>query len=319
MITVDEFYTYLNAQQHAQSFLYQCYLGMEDAEAKSYQNYSTFMYLLDHSQRFYENGKKSDELVQPVLYFYGMVHLLKAYLLTKRPDYPESTSLLAHGVTARKRKKKFYTFTDDEVKVQQHGMFPYFSEHLYATKRIPFEKIRMETLFSLLPEMSNFFALQKQEKLTVIGSANSVHLQFPTKLFDNYHLTEKAFIARIQNYLPVIKEIKSGKLMLDIELEDYVDFSNGPFFKHMDNNQLYFPANRDSFLPISEVMIHYLLLFNLSMLCRYESEWWGDLFVSKADMDYPLIHHFLQVTAQKIPRQIGSEMLAMKTTFDSLT
>ena len=28
MITVDEFYTYLNAQQHAQSFLYQCYLGI---------------------------------------------------------------------------------------------------------------------------------------------------------------------------------------------------------------------------------------------------------------------------------------------------
>ncbi|WP_339230798.1 YaaC family protein [Oceanobacillus sp. FSL K6-2867] len=312
MIKVDEFYTFLNAQQNAQNFLYQCYLGMDDAESKSYQNYSTFMYLLDHSQRFYENGRKADELVQPVLYFYGLVHLLKAYLLTKRPDYPESTTQLAHGVTARKRKKKFYTFTDDEVKVQQHGMFPYFSEHLYSIKRMPFEKIRMEVLFSLLPEMNDFFALQKQEKLAAVGSANSVHLHFPTKLLDNYHLTEKAFIARIQNYLPTIKAIKSGKLMIDIQLEDYVDYSNGPFFKHLETDQLYFPAYRDALLPISEVMIHYLLLFNLSMLCRYESEWWGDLFVSKADMDYPLIHHFLQITAQKIPQQIGSELLAMK-------
>lgn len=318
MIKIDEFYTYLNAQQNAQSFLYQCYSEMDNAEAKSYQNCSTFMYLLDHSRRFYENGKKTDELVQPVLYFYGMVHLLKAYILTKRPDYPESTSLLAHGVTARKRKKKFYTFTDDEVKVQQHGMFPYFSEHLYSIKRIPFEKIRMETLFGLLPEMSDFFALQKQEKLTAVGSANSAQLQFPIELLDNYHLTETAFIARIQNYLPTIKKIQSGKLTLDIQLEHHVNCSNGPFFKHMDNGKLYFPAHRDSFFPISEVMIHYLLLFNLSMLCRYESEWWGDLFVSKADMDYPLIHHFLQITAQKIPERIGEELLAMKVERDFL-
>lgn len=55
-------------------------------------------------------------------------------------------------------------------------------------------------------------------------------------------------------------------------------------------------------------MVHYLLLYNLSMVSRYEAEWWGDLLVTKPEIDYPLITQFLKITAQKVPLLLGETL-----------
>ena len=104
---IHSFYTYLQSQQPAQKYLLQCYQQINeiDAERKSYENCNVFMYCLNHGMEYYHAGDKLDTVLKPVMLFYGMAHLLKACLLTKRPDYPESTSVLAHGVSTRKRKK----------------------------------------------------------------------------------------------------------------------------------------------------------------------------------------------------------------------
>src|SRR5690625_7504387 len=83
-----------------------------------------------------------------------MTHLLKASLVANRPNYPENTKVLAHGVSSRKRKKKQYVFMNDEVKAQHFGLFPYFSEHLYGFKRPLLDKFNMEFLLGLIPERS---------------------------------------------------------------------------------------------------------------------------------------------------------------------
>ncbi|OZU89479.1 hypothetical protein CIL03_07145 [Virgibacillus indicus] len=310
MKDIKAFYTYLNSQQTAQQYLLDCYQRLDgiDAEAKSYENCQTFMYYLDHGNKFYENGKKLDLTVRPVLFFYGMVHLIKACLVTLRPDYPESTSLLAHGVSARKKKKKQYTFMQDEVKVQHNGLFPYALEHLFSAKKLSFEKIKMEDLFAFIPEMDVLFSFHKQPMLTAAGTAGSPLLQFPVKLLDHYHLTANAFIQRIQAQLPKIKYSDVDKSMIRMELSAPITESKGPFFIHLESREIYFPRNRKHFIPIPEIMVHYLLLYNLSMLSRYETEWWGELLVTKSDMDYPFIHHFLKITATKIPELLGERL-----------
>src|SRR5699024_7058088 len=128
MNEIQTFYTYLRTEQGARDYLFHCYkqINNPDCERKSYNNAQTFLYYIDHGLRLYENAKHVDLFFRPVLYFYGMVHLLKACLLSIRPEYPESASLLAHGVSTRKKKKKNYTFMNDEVKVQVQGLFPYF-------------------------------------------------------------------------------------------------------------------------------------------------------------------------------------------------
>lgn len=310
MSEINDFYTYLNSQQTAQHYLLNCYKEIPgiDAEAKSYENCNAFMYYLDHGYRFYESGKKVDLFARPVLFFYGMVHLLKACLLTKRPEYPESTTLLAHGASTRKRKKKNYTFMMDEVKIQHNGLFPYFSEHLFSFKQLSFEKVKMEKLFALIPEMDNLFTFRKKKRMIAVSTVGSCFFQFPTHLLDSYHLTAKAFQKRIEPHLPKIKMFKVNGSEIQIEVIKPLLESNGPFSFHTVNKGIYFPVDREHFMSISEVMVHYLLLYNLSMLCRYEAEWWGDLLTAKSEIDYPFIVHFLNCTAEKVPFLLGTEL-----------
>ncbi|HLS08935.1 YaaC family protein [Lentibacillus sp.] len=308
------FFTYLQSQQTARDYLHSCYQQLDgvDAAIKSFENGHKFMHYLEHGIRFYENGKQMETLMQPMLFFYGMVHLLKAALLTIRPNYPESTAILAHGVSSRKRKKKDYTFMDDEVKIQYNGLFPYVSEHLFSIGRTPFEKIKMEQLFSLIPEMDSMFKFHHMEKMIKVGNIGATRLQFPTFVLDNFYLTAKAFIKRIKPYLPPVSQTEATAASLHVALEaPFNPVHNSPFFIDTYDRAGYFPVQRGNFLPISEIMIHYLLLYNLSMLCRYETEWWGDLLAAKPDKDYPFIKHFLTITAEKIPYLLGKYMLQM--------
>ncbi|RLL41724.1 hypothetical protein D8M04_16785 [Oceanobacillus piezotolerans] len=304
---------FLHSQQTAQTYLQNSYqkLKIENPELKGFENSNPFMYYLDHGLQFYQIGKETPLLAKPVLLFYGMTHLLKACLLTKRPEYPESTALLSHGVTTRKRKKKNYTFLEDEVKIQKTGLFPYFAEHLYQHQNIPFEKIRMEDLFSLIPEMSSIFSFQRETSLIPVGSLNSNVLTFPNSILDSFHVTEKAFINKIKLYLPEIDDMDIDQHSIQLKLTKSINKTHGLFFIHMENNKIYFPKVRELFSPISEVMVHYLLLYNLSMICRYETEWWGELLATKFDLDYPLIVHFLSITSKKIPLILESELMAI--------
>ncbi|RYG73397.1 hypothetical protein EU245_06830 [Lentibacillus lipolyticus] len=309
---INTFYTYLQSQQNAQKYLESCYqrMEMDNASVKSFENSNPFMHYLDHGLRFYENGKQLEPLLQPMLFFYGMVHLIKATLLTIRPNYPESTAILAHGVSTRKRKKRDYSFLGDEVKIQHNGLFSYFTTHLFAIQSQPFSKIKMNQLFALIPEMDPLLQFHTERKLTVIGEMGTTHVQFPIWILDRYHLTANAFINRVKPYLPGIIESHVREEHIHVHLETpLLPAGASPFFTGLGDRLIYFPADRRDFLPISEVMVHYLLLYNLSMLCRYEPEWWGDLLTAKPDGDFPFIRTFLEVTAEKIPILLGKCLL----------
>ncbi len=89
----------------------------------AFKNSERFIFFIKHAESFYKQASLSPLEIKPILLFYGMSQLLKACLLTTDPSYPSHASVLAHGVTARKRKKQNYSFRDDEVKVQQWLMY----------------------------------------------------------------------------------------------------------------------------------------------------------------------------------------------------
>ncbi len=307
---IKTFYTYLQSEQTAQQFLYEQYQHIEEInpEMKSYENCQSFIYYIKHGLHFYETGKNLTTILQPILFFYGMTHLIKAVLLTKRPHYPESTKLLAHGVSSRKRKKRNYIFMEDEVMIHKHGLFSYFSEHLYKITRLDMNRFIMEDLLALVPEMSPLFSLHKQQVLIKIGKIKSNTLLFPIKLLDHYHLTSKSFQRYLSTYLPKVLSSSTNQDHILLELETPITKSSGPFFLNTQDNSITFPLHRDQFIPISEVMVHYLLLYNLSMLSRYETEWWGELITTMSSVDYPFIVHFLHNSSRKIPLLLGDEM-----------
>src|SRR5699024_4514174 len=202
------------------------------------------------------------------------------------------------------RKKRQFSFLKDEVKVQYQGLFPYFSEHLFHMKHIPFDKVTMQQMAGLIPELTFFFRLQQNDTLIHIGSIHECSLKFPIHILDNYYLTANSFIKRIKSHASVLTS-EIGEKQIIISLRSPIKTSFGPFFVDYHNNEIYFPLYRDQFILISEVMVHYLILYNLSMLSRYESQWWGELLTLKPDKEYPVIAHFLETTADKVPLLLG--------------
>ena len=68
---------------------------------------------------------------------------------------------------------------------------------------------------------------------------------------------------------------------------------------------LHIPLEKEQFSSVQEILTHYLLLYNLSMIARYETEWWSELFHGFDSLDYPFIDQFLSVTTVKIPYLIN--------------
>jgi hypothetical protein len=303
----------LHAANTTQHLLRKCYekAAVTDADKKSYENSYPFIYYLEHGQNYYQLSQNAPLSIKPVLLFYGMVQLLKACLLTVDPQYPESTSVLAHGVSTRKRKKQSYEFFHDEVKVQKNGLFSHFSERMFHVKQMEGEKFTMEQLFKRIPELQNLFTLHFQQSLyieTPITTQNT--LSIPTEALDSYHMTSRRFVDFIENTLPfsttLVKEPTEGKdcgpISLQIKKENYLlPLASSPLLYHLYEDTYYLPKERGllSFFP--EIMTHYLLLYNLSMISRYETEWWSELLHSYSSNDYPFIRQFLAISADKVP------------------
>lgn len=286
-----------------QNYLQNCYqnAGLENAEQKAYENSYPFIYYLEHAQIYYEQSIKSPLLIKPVLLFYGFIHLCKACILKTNPNYPENTTVLSHGVSTRKRKKQQYEFFDDEVKFQKNGLFPYMLEHMFNIKHMEGDKITMRELFQQIPELASMFKrLEKQNTLMKIPLHQST-FAFPIETIDYFHMTENRFVEYIHTK-------SSGTLIFEKSENDSLFFNCCvshpnllPFKYHLEEQNFYLPLLNRELLNFPEMLIHYLLLYNLSMIARYETEWWSELLKTMPNRDYPFIVSFLEITSEKGP------------------
>lgn len=305
---IELFLTYIQSAETAQKYLYASYqrLAIKDAQKLSYANCYQFFYYIQHGLLYYQAGKISPVVTQPLFYFYGMTHLIKACLLAKIPDYPASTALLAHGLSTRKRKKRDYEFLQDEVKIQPNGLFPYFATQLFQVQHWQSDKVQMATILKTIPEINPlFFMHTKQTNMVKVATRSDTEFTFPTHLLDTYHLSQGRFLSKLSSYIdPHTIELAEKSFRCPIR-QPFSILKKGPFYYHMEEDSIYFPTTNRMPHDSHEIMHHYILLYNLSMIARYETEWWGDLLHGNPTKDYPLIKYFLEVTSDKMPIYIG--------------
>ncbi|MGC4379333.1 YaaC family protein [Fictibacillus sp. Mic-4] len=309
----DSFYSSIRVQ----SYLCTCYRSMniEKAESKSFENCYPFIYYLEHGKKYYSLSANAPLELQPVLLFYGMIQLLKACILTVDPDYPENSSVLAHGVTTRKRKKRFYEFSNDEVKIQKSGLFTHFCEKMFHVKHIEGEKVKMGDILPLIPELHELYFFIHKQNFIVKATIEGLEFQLPNRILDGLHMPLPRFLDFLNSFYRESVFENSYETKSSIVLTSKKSLSpleSYPFIYHL-NGSFYLPNQREFFRPYNEVMIHYLILYNLSMICRYETEWWGDLFHTYSSNDLPLIKQFLEVTALKVPYLLGLYLLNKDT------
>lgn len=297
-------FSYLQSQDHARAFLQKCYQNQQIIDDKrwSYQNSERFFYYIKHGLLYYETGNQSPMVIKPLLYYYGMIHLIKACLLTKIPTYPSSTALLAHGLSTRKQKKQQYQLLQDEVKIQQKGLFPYFSAKLFTSTPFTNNKITIDHLLKSIPELDHLFIFSgKQPNFIFVSELANSKLVFPNDILDSYHITQQQFIKKLASYVQVV-EITNHDDQFTCALKQPISaVESNPFYFDEQLDKVYFPLKRQIPFHTHEIMHHFMLLYHFSMLARYESEWWGDLMHTQQSGDYAIVKEFLTITATKVP------------------
>ncbi len=294
-------YSHFFSAENTQDFLKKKYtkLGLENSDQKGFENCYAFIYYLEHGQVYYKQAENSPLILKPILLFYGLVHLIKACLLTVNPLYPENSAVLAHGVTTRKRKKQNYQFFHDEIKFQKSGLFPYMSEAMFGLKQLEGDKMQMEELFRLIPELDSlFYELEGIHTFTVLEQHDQEFV-ISEKIMDHYHMSSNRFKDFLQSKF--VNQFEFPNDSLSFLLNDPSLRSPSPLKYNLEAESFDFALHRSPFFHFPELLIHYLLLYNLSMIARYETEWWGELTKMMPTKDYPFIDSFLSITTQKGP------------------
>lgn len=311
-----EFFIPFYSATYTRDYLHSSYSNKNilNAKTKSYQASYPFIYYLKHGDLYFTQATHTPIALKPILLFYGLIQYIKGCILTSDPNYPENSDVLAHGVSTRKRKKATYQFLKDEVKIQKNGLLQHFITYALQ-QNVTVERINMLSLFARIPEMNVIFLhsnMQKQsEKLLKI---NDDTFQVTDSLLDHLHMTEN----RLKTFLNVNIQQEKAKNSLCIRLNKIIQPTDClPFFYHSDGDY-YIPLKRELFEPLHEIVVHYLLLYNLSMICRYETEWWYDLFHSFANNDLPFIQHFLTLSETKTPYLLAQYLSIKKRSLHKL-
>lgn len=289
---------------HAQDYLNEKYKNFPEGEKLAFQNSYTLIYYLDHGKKYYEQSKLAPYELQPVLLFYGMIQLMKAAILTKDPNYPETTQVLAHGVSTRKRKKIQYEFLFDEVKIQKNGLITHFSEKIFNMKQLEGEKYNMGELMKRIPELhAHFYYLSNIKVSYPISNENNLTYSISSAILDQLNLSYDGFINLLneQNSLTIENAYEEQKKILFNITKKPNKLICSPLQYDLGDHQFWLPANRSLYSFFPEILVHYLILYNLSMVCRYETDWWGELFHQYPSNDLPFITEFLEITKYKVP------------------
>jgi hypothetical protein len=297
-----------HSAETAQKFLKKCYqkLSLKEADVQSYNNCYPFIYYLEQGELYFKQALITPQSIQPILLFYGYIHLIKACVLTIDPFYPQNTSVLAHGVTSRKRKKQQYSFLKDEIKIQKNGLLSHFAQEMFHVKHLEAEKFQMGELLSQIPEMNDTFQMILGKQIHLSFSQQDETFSFSDEILDHYHMSEERFIQFLREKTEGKIEVQDGRQLILKHGQAEVP----PIRMNIRNNQFSLPIDRSQAYTLPEPIIHYLLLYNLSMIARYETEWWSELLKSNASDDYPIIKNFLCLSLEKPPVLVRNYLLS---------
>jgi hypothetical protein len=274
----------------------------ENASSRSYDNCLRFVYFLKHGENFFSQANQSPPAIQPMLLFYGISQLIKACLIIIDPEYPSTSSVLAHGVSSRKRKKQQYHFLEDEIKIQRNGLFSHVASKLFQINHLEAEKYSMELLFKQIAEMNEVFSFHYSKKISVLVDKDHDQLLITESIAQLLHMSPKRLAEFLEERYSFELDKANNKGIIPLKsVNSMATYNCVPFSYHLEEENFYLPTSRELLLNIPELLVHYLLLYNLSMISRYETEWWYELLLGASSNDYPFILRYMEIAKRKIP------------------
>ncbi|TCS78130.1 YaaC family protein [Tepidibacillus fermentans] len=318
-------FVYFESEAKTKQYLQEIYEKIDEKNGYklAFHNTSKFIYFIKQAREYFHSAEKSNILVKPLLIYYGMMNLMKAVILTKDPSYPSHTGVLRHGITTRKLKKSNYQFHEDEIKIQKEGLIPLFYNLItqQPIEKIDGQKFKIKELLSLLPEiLDSYKKSYDEQRIYPIFFENEKSHKFylPIEILSHYHGNKNEVLSELNLYYSKKEESfqfveSNNPKFLNLQL---VSNNNEENFHIIDHPMFLIDFKGRSFLkPILEsrfllpnLMIYYMIMFNLGMLCRYETELWGEIIFSFSSEDMYIINEFINSSLRTFPNLILNEL-----------
>ncbi len=272
-------------------------------------------YYITQAKEYYVSSRDASVLTKPTLLYYGASCLVKALILAKRCYQDDSTG---HGLNVHKFKSedlldfKIYPVTGTFLQLYQ----VLENSDISYIKSFDFN---LDDLFSFIPELKDDYEMIFNKKSLAIKvdrvkDENGVYLFYQGDYFDNEDL--------INNYFNNLPNFEKYYFTPNVS-KDHMSCYKKPYEKGdivirniMGEEFFISSLNQDNrFIYFSQITVHFLILYLLSMLSRYYINPW----VSENSLDenryFYIIEKFLDINMRKFPNLILNEILNKELIF----
>lgn len=272
-------------------------------------------YYITQAKEYYFSARNASVLTKPTLLYYGASCLVKALIITKR-CYPDDS--VGHGIEI------FKSNVDDLMDFRIKPVKGTFLQ-LYQvienkeTNSIKSMNFNLENLFSFIPELSDDFEnIFNKKSLTIkvdrIKDEDGEYLFYQGDYFVDSSILNDFFnnIPNFNKYyfFPLVSSkglvcFKRPQSDDDIVLRNIMgeEFLVSSF--QSDENSIY----------LSQISVHFLILYLLSMLSRYYIDIWLSENSSDETRYFYIIEKFLDINERKFPNLILNEILSKEIIF----
>ncbi|MCY0874701.1 MAG: YaaC family protein [Firmicutes bacterium] len=281
---------------------------------------------ISQARHFFESARDSASVIKPLLLYYGMIQFVKAYILVRLPNRAMRAESQKHGLAIPRRKHPL-PYWKQIIWTQPNGVFV---EWLRATGALATEAAHAHfankqpmpigDLWSCLPEavpLLPALGLTARCTRTAIYGAQetnrSLSMQVARSWPANCGLTIEECEKRIASQLPDQCLVHFDWLSEQHELTK-LDKSNPSPLLLAHHPLLCLPRVSGQWLMISplplplleevslpEPMIHFALLFQLSMMLRYEGEAWAELLGDGHTIEAILVERLCDLVEETTP------------------
>ncbi|BCJ87462.1 YaaC family protein [Effusibacillus dendaii] len=321
-------FVYFENEQTASRYLRERYekIGLPDPQRSAYLATPKLIFGIKQARQYYRAAESCDIMTKPLLLYYGMMSLARAFIASCDPDYPSNTSVLKHGLSTRKLKRDSYQFMEDEIRIQKDGLFIVLHQLLGGSPFSDKQKVYIKNLLAVIPELADgyqrLYGLPSVCELHTRQTENKTYWDLPRWLLQAANHTREEFLSLLNrmsgNSYNLPKDIfqlaeSDPPGRLHVYHLSPVTFHPLLIYDFYGQSYIRYPLADDTVIP--EISLHFMVMFVLGMLCRYETERWGEMILSYYSQDVYLINEFLNISMRKFPNLILNELFGEQYIF----
>jgi hypothetical protein len=320
--------------RHLKLFTYEAFTNecVKDETAKK-----QIIACIEQAAEIYSISKSISFVTRPILLCFGMQRLAKALIFLKNPTLGLE-KLRHHGLSGSGISDSVESFVNSKVHIQKGGIFPEFSklttknvvqikrtvykgDDTHSTETILQEsdmsefltskEFELADLFSLVPELWSVSYYLGFKKKSLARCYYSIRGHSDGK-FDTLFTIAKDFdldyLKSSTKIIEVFKNCKeeASKFVLTSARADKALLAES--MVESDSGQLFLVCPEKPCVKISDINVHYLLMFLLNYVARYKAPLLKEVIEGKKTTVAALIEKFIETPQIKFPKLVLDQL-----------